>query len=313
MEAPQEVARPTTRVSGTNPSARRRFDPTGLIFLLPFLVAYVLFLIWPIILGFRMSFFNWSLVSSGARKFLGLGNYRELLGDPVFWSSLWHTLLFTILSTPPLVLIALVLAMLVNRVRFAQWFFRFSFFAPFVLPVSVVALIWIWLFQPGFGLINSYLTSLGLGEVAWLPDKNVAMISAVIVTVWWTIGFNFVLYLAGLQEIPRDLYDASAVDGAGPLAQARWITIPMLSRTTVLVVVLQILASLKVFDQIYVMYTQGGLNYPATRPIVGYVFDQGFTSYRVGYGSAMSYVFFLVILAVSIGLVLVARRREERV
>jgi multiple sugar transport system permease protein len=310
MKAPQEVARPSTQVSGTKPAARRRFDPTGLIFLLPFLVAYTLFLIWPIILGFRMSFFNWSLVSGGASEFLGLENYRELFGDPVFWSSMWHTILFTLLSTPPLVLIALVLAMLVNRVTFAQWFFRFSFFAPFVLPVSVVALIWIWLFQPGYGLINSYLTSLGLGEVGWLTDANVAMITVVIVTVWWTIGFNFVLYLAGLQEIPEDLYDASAVDGAGALAQTRWVTIPMLSRTTVLVIVLQILASLKVFDQIYVMYTQGGLNYPVTRPIVGYIYDQGFTSYRVGYGSAMSYVFFVVILAVSVVWFAVARRRE---
>jgi multiple sugar transport system permease protein len=310
MEAPQEVARPSTRVSGTKPSARRRFDPTGLIFLLPFLVAYTLFLIWPIILGFRMSFFNWSLVRGGASEFLGLENYRELFGDPVFWSSMWHTVLFTLLSTPPLVLIALVLAMLVDRVTFGQWFFRFSFFAPFVLPVSVVALIWIWLFQPGYGLINSYLTSLGLGEVGWLSDANVAMITVVIVTVWWTIGFNFVLYLAGLQEIPQDLYDASAVDGAGALAQTRWVTIPMLSRTTVLVVVLQVLASLKVFDQVYVMYTQGGLNYPVTRPIVGYIYDQGFTSYRVGYGSAMSYVFFLIILVVSAVWFAVARRRE---
>jgi ABC-type sugar transport system permease subunit len=305
-----EVTEKTTRSAGAKPAGRRRTDLTGLLFLLPFLVAYVLFLIWPIILGFRMSFFNWSLVSGSAQKFIGLGNYRELLGDPVFWSSLWHTLLFTILSTPPLVLIALVLAMLVNRVRFAQWFFRFSFFAPFVLPVSVVALIWIWLFQPGYGLINSYLTSLGLGEVSWLTGENVAMITVVIVTVWWTVGFNFVLYLAGLQEIPTDLYDASAVDGASALEQTRWVTIPLLSRTTVLVVVLQILASLKVFDQIYVMYTQGGLNYPVTRPIVGYVYDQGFTSYRVGYGSAMSYAFFLIILLVSIVWFLVARRRE---
>jgi multiple sugar transport system permease protein len=311
MEAPERVARPATRTSTTKPTGRRGSNLTGLIFLLPFLIVYTLFLLWPVILGLRMSFFNWSLVGGGASEFLGLQNYRELFGDPVFWVSLWHTVLFTLLSTPPLVLLALVLAMLVNRLRFAQWFFRFSFFAPFVLPVSVVALIWIWLFQPGFGLINSYLTSLGLGEVAWLPDKNVAMITAVLVTVWWTIGFNFVLYLAGLQEIPRDLYDASAVDGAGSLAQARWITIPMLSRTTVLVVVLQILASLKVFDQIYVMYTQGGLNYPATRPIIGYVFDQGFTSYRVGYASAMSYVFFVIILAVSVIWFVVARRRGE--
>jgi len=143
MEAPERVARPISRTSSAKPVGRRRFDLTGPTFLLPFLVAYALFLIWPIILGFQMSLYNWSLVSGGASQFLGLQNYRELFGDPVFWSSLWHTILFTLLSTPPLVLIALVLAMLVNRVRFAQWFFRFSFFAPFVLPVSVVALIWI--------------------------------------------------------------------------------------------------------------------------------------------------------------------------
>src|SRR5215213_219878 len=311
MEAPERVARPATRTSTTKPTGRRGSNLTGLIFLLPFLIVYTLFLLWPVILGLRMSFFNWSLVGGGASEFLGLQNYRELFGDPVFWVSLWHTGLFTLLSTPPLVLLALVLAMLVNRLRFAQWFFRFSFFAPFVLPVSVVALIWIWLFQPGFGLINSYLASLGLGEVGWLSDANVAMITVVIVTVWWTVGFNFVLYLAGLQEIPEDLYDASAVDGAGALAQTRWVTIPMLSRTTVLVVVLQVLASLKMFDQIYVMYTQGGLNYPVTRPIIGYVYTQGFTSYRVGYGSAISYVFFAIILIVSIIWFVVARRREE--
>lgn len=248
----------TANTSGGNKAtAGRRINLTGFLFVLPFLTVYVLFLVWPILLGLRMSFYNWSLVGTGTSEFLGLANYRELFGDPNFWSSLWHTVLFTLLSTPLLVLLALGLALLANRAIPARWFFRLSFFAPYVLPSSVVALIWIWLYQPGFGLINGYLTALGLPEVSWLTDEKVAMLSVVIATVWWTIGFNFVLYLAGLQEIPQELYEAAAIDGAGSAAQTRFITIPLLGRTTFLIVVLQILASLNVFDQIYIMNTQG--------------------------------------------------------
>jgi multiple sugar transport system permease protein len=153
---------------------------------------------------------------------------------------------------------------------------------------------------------------LGLPEVAWLPEESTAMISVVIATVWWTLGFNFILYLAGLQEIPQDIYDAASVDGAGPLAQVRYITIPLLTRTTILILTLQIFASLNVFDQIYIMNTEGGLNYTATRPIIQYVYEQGFTSYRIGFASAMSFVFFLLVLVVGIIQVFVANsgRRE---
>jgi ABC-type sugar transport system permease subunit len=241
---------------------------------------------------------------------LGLANYKELFGDPDFWLSLWHTVLFTLLSTPPLVILSLVLALLANRAIPARWFFRLAFFAPWLLPSTIVALIWVWLYQPGFGLINSYLISLGLPEVAWLAGENVAMISVVIATVWWTLGFNFVLYLAGLQEIPQELYDASAVDGAGALSQVRWIIVPLLARTTILIVTLQIFSSLNVFDQIYVMNTSGGLNYTVTRPIIQYVYEQGFTSYRVGFASAMSYVFFVLVLVVGLAQFAVANRRR---
>jgi multiple sugar transport system permease protein len=275
----------------------------------PFLIAYVAFLIFPVLLGLRLSFYNSSLVSGDA-QFLGLANYKELFGDSDFWLSLWHTVLFTLLSTPPLVILSLVLALLANRAIPARWFFRLSFFAPWVLPSSVIALIWVWLYQPGFGLINSYLISLGLPEVDWLAGENVAMLSVVIATVWWTLGFNFVLYLAGLQEIPQELYDASAVDGAGPLSQVRWITVPLLARTTILIVTLQIFASLNVFDQIYIMNTSGGLNYTVTRPIIQYVYEQGFTSYRVGFASAMSYVFFVLVLVVGLAQFAVANRRR---
>ncbi len=290
--------------------AGERSDLAGLAFVLPFLIAYGLFLIWPIIQGFRMSLFNWSLTGSGTDEFMGLGNYREAFNDANFWSSIWHTILFTLLSTPPLVILSLVLALLANRVIPAKWLFRLAFFAPYLLPVSVVVLIWNWLYQPGFGLINNYLTRIGVGEVGWLSDVDVAMISVVIVTVWWTIGFNFVLYLAGLQEIPADIYEAAALDCATGLEQVRSITVPLLARTTTLILVLQVLASLKVFDQIFLL-TNGGPNF-STRPVIQYVYEQGFTTYRVGYASAISYAFFLLILVVSlVQFWLLSRRREQ--
>jgi multiple sugar transport system permease protein len=279
------------------------------LFMTPFLVMYLAFVIGPAIYMLIMSFFDTSLTKSGLGPFAGLDNFGEALSSPDFWASMWHTIWFTILSTPPLVIIALALALLVSRVTRLQWLFRLAFFAPYVLPVSVIVLIWNWLYQPGFGLINSYLTSLGLGEVNWLGQPGVAMVSAVIATVWWTLGFNFVLYLAGLQEIPRDLYEAASMDGAGPWQQIRRITIPMLSRTTSLVIVLQIIASLKLFDQAYIM-TSGGPNY-ATRPLLEYVYDMGFTDFRTGYAAAVSTLFFILVLAVSAVWVFLTRRQEQ--
>jgi multiple sugar transport system permease protein len=283
----------------------------GWLFSTPFFILYLLFLLWPIIAAARTSLFDESLVGHTAWR--GLKNYTELLGDAQWWAAMWHTLLFTLLSTPPLVLLALGLALLVSRVARMQWLFRLTFFAPFVLPVSVVVLIWNWLYQPDFGLINSYLNSLGLGQVNWLGQPFVAMVSVVIATVWWTLGFNFVLYLAGLQEIPRELYEAAATDGATTWQQTRAITIPLLRSTTIMVVMLQVIASLKVFDQIYLL--QNGTAGPnnSTRPAIQYIYETGFTSYRLGYASALSFLFFVAIVIVSLllfRLVRVARRAE---
>ena len=225
---------------------------------------------------------------------------------------MWHTALFTLLSVPPLVILALGLALLVTRARRLQWLWRLAFFAPYVLPVSVVVLIWNWLYQPGFGLINSYLTSLGLSEVNWLGQPGVAMIAVVIATVWWTVGFNFVLYLAGLQEIPRELYEAAACDGARPMQQLRRITLPLLTSTTVLVTTLQVIASLKVFDQIYLLQQFGAGPQDSTRPAIQYIYETGFTQYRLGYASAMSFVFFLVVVAVALVSIWLVRKAGTR-
>jgi multiple sugar transport system permease protein len=286
-----------------------RQERSALWFLTPFIVLYLLFIIGPALYGLLMSFFNTSLVKPGLSSFAGLGNYVEALSNADFWSSLWHTIWFTILTTPPLIVLAFVLALLADRVARGRWFFRLAFFAPFVLPSAVMALIWTWLYTPGLGLIENALGKIGITAPNWLGDPIWAMPSLALATVWWTLGFNFVLYLAGLQDIPRELYEAAALDGAGPWQQIRRITIPLLGRTTTLVAVLQVIASLKVFDQMYIM-TQGGPNF-RTRSILMYIYDETFTNFRVGYGAAVSMLFFLVVLAVSVIWFWLVRQREE--
>jgi multiple sugar transport system permease protein len=283
----------------------------GLGFLAPFLLLYLLFLVGPSLYGLVMSFFNTSLVKGGLGTFAGLGNYAEAFRTPEFWSALWHTVWFTILTTPPLVALALVFALLADRVVRGRWFYRLVFFAPYVLPSAVVALIWNWLYTPDLGLLAGIVSWFGGTPPAWLGDPAWAMISVAATTVWWTLGFNFVLYLAGLQEIPRDLYEAASIDGASPWQQMTRITIPLLGRTTTLVMVLQVIASLKIFDQVYLM-TSGGPDF-STRVAIQYIADVGFTDYRVGYASAVSMVLFAVILVVSLVWFAIVRRQEREV
>jgi multiple sugar transport system permease protein len=289
---------------------RRSDTRTALLFIAPFFVFYALFLLWPIALQVIDSFRSTGLNSTADAHFIGLDNYRELFSDSAFWWAVWHTILFTILTTVPLVVLGLVLAVLANRKLPGRWFFRTAFFAPYVLPSAVVALIWVWMFQPSIGLVNSWLSDIGIGEVNWLGDKTMAMFAVAIATVWWTLGFNFLLYLAGLQGIPPTVYDAAAVDGATGFRTFRYVTLPLLKRTHVLVVALQIIASLKLFDQVYLMTNGGPDN--ATRSSLLYIFQEGFQEWRIGYASALSVIFFLIVVVASSLQILAFRGAEGR-
>lgn len=277
-------------------------------FLAPFGLFYVVFILGPLAYQFVSSFFSTSLVRPGIGRALGLDNYVEVLTNSMFWIAVRNTVVFTLLTTVPLVLLGLAMAILVNRMTRAQWLYRLAFFTPYVLPSATMALIWYFLYSPGLGLIDSILSVFGVKSAALLGNPSTALAAVALSTVWWTLGFNFVLYLAGLQEIPRDLYEAASLDGASAWQQIRLITVPMLGRTTTLVIVLQIIASLKVFDQIFIM-TQGGPD-TATIPVLEYVYNTGFTDYRVGAASAASMVFFLLILGVSAVWLTLTRRSQ---
>lgn len=306
------AAAPAPR-SSPPPAARgtARRSAAGLWFVLPFTVLFATFMVWPLLAGLWASFTDRSLAKDDS-SFIGLANWAEMMGDPAVWQSLWVTLFFTLLTTPPLVAIALAMALLTHRATARiGWFLRFSYFAPFLMPVAVVTLIWEWMYQPGFGMINGLLATVGIPEVSWLTDENTVLPAIAFTTVWWTVGFNYLLYLAALQGIPRYVYEAAAIDGAGAWRRFTSITVPLLRRTTALIVLLQMVASLKLFDQAYLMTNgSGGPNY-AARPIIGYIFESGFTGLRIGYASAISYLFFAVIIVVSVLQFRLFSRKED--
>lgn len=278
-------------------------------FALPYMVAFGLFLILPILWGIWMSLTNQSLASNRF-KFVGFSNYIEALTAPEMWQSLGNTVIFTLISTVPLVIVSFLLAYLVVAGLPGQWLWRLTFFTPYLLPVSVVTAIWGVMFANDFGFINGILQHLNIGQVGWLSDKHVAMWSIALTTVWWTVGFNFLLYLSALQNIPDQVYEAAQIDGAGPWRRLVSVTLPIIRPTTIMIILLQILASLKVFDQIFLL-TAGGPD-GATRSIIQYIYDTGFSGYRVGYASAVSYIFFAIIVLISLfQMAVVSRGRQE--
>lgn len=272
-------------------------DMNALLFLLPFLIVYILFTIFPVIKGFEMSLYDWSL--AGKVKFVGLENYLKMFSDPTFWQTLWNTTVFVILSTPTMILLSLGLALLANLNTKAKTLFRSSYFIPTILSVSVVSYLAIFLLQPYDGFVNNAIHAIGIdAELFWMDDPILAWITIVGVTLWWTVGFNMVLFLTGLQEIPDSLYEASEIDGATRWQMFRYITIPQLVPIGRVILLLQILASFKVFAQI-LLITDGGPN-GATRPLIQYIYEEGFTNSNLGYAATMSYALFFILLILSI-------------
>lgn len=244
-----------------------------------------------------MSLYEWNLVRK--LEFVGLENYTEMFQDEFFWDSLWNTTLFVILTTPTMVALALVLALLANLNTKLQTFFRGSFFLPSILSVAVISFLAIFMLQPYNGLVNTVLQLVGINaEPFWMADKTLAWVTIVVVTLWWTVGFNMVLFLAGLQDIPESLYEASEIDGATRWEQFRYITLPQLIPIGRVILLLQILASYKVFAQI-LLITGGGPG-GATRPLIQYIYEVGFTKNNLGYAATMSYALFFILLVLSI-------------
>jgi multiple sugar transport system permease protein len=273
-----------------------RRDWRGLLFVTPFLSLYALILIFPLLRGLWLSLNQVDLF--GAGHFVGAGNYVSLAHDPVFGTSLVNTFKVTLMIVPVLTIVALLLAIALNRATTGAAIIRGIFFSSAVLSVTIVTLIWRFVLAPDAGLLGELATALGRQPLPFLSDEHLVLPALAITTIWWSLGFPMLLFLAGLQQIPADMYEAAALDGAGRWTTFRRITLPSLRRTVVLVVMLQTAAQLQLFGQSQLM-TGGGPS-GASRTAVLFLFETAFGRWELGYASAAAEVLFLIILAVTL-------------
>ncbi|ADQ13612.1 carbohydrate ABC transporter permease [Halanaerobium hydrogeniformans] len=281
----------------------------ALPFILPFMIVYLVFLVFPIIRGFWMSLHRWTIVRK--MHFVGLSNYIEMFQDSSFWSSFGNTMIFVLVSTPTIVLAGLVLALICNQKIRGKLFLKIAFFLPYVLSVAVISSIMVYLFQTNNGFINMFLEDIGVisNGIQWLSQDLLAWFVIVFATLWWTVGFNMILYLAALQDIPESYYEAASVDGATQLEQFLYITLPQLKPITWVIVLLQIIFSYKVFAQIWLI-TGGGPG-TSTRPIIQYIYETSFRQNSLGYGATMSFTIFVILIIISVAQIVIRRKRSD--
>jgi multiple sugar transport system permease protein len=285
--------------------------PAGVWFVAPALTLIGVFFFLPVAASLLLSFTDFDIYALGRLdrlRFIGLDNYRRLLADPLFWTALGNTLYFVVVGGPLSVLVSLGAALLVNHrlTRFQGWF-RTLLFLPVVTTLVAVAVVWRYLYHPRHGFLNYVLGWVGLPPIDWLGDPDWAMPAIILMAVWKNFGFNMVVFIAGLQSIPRRLYEAAEIDGADGWAQFRYITLPMLAPTFLFVTVITLIGYFQLFAEPYVM-TQGG---PAdsTLSVALLMFQEGFRWWNLGYAAAVAFVLFLIILA---GTLVQARLRRGR-
>jgi multiple sugar transport system permease protein len=258
----------------------------------PFALVYFAFLIYPSIRVLQLSFTNANIAGSG--QFVGLANYARLLLDPGFWNALWNTLYFILLTVVPNTALGLLMALMVVRLYHLRRLVLGMFFLPYVLPVSVVTNLWTWMLDQNFGIVNY----LARSSVAWFQDPLFAMPAVALVTLWWTVGFNVLLFMAALQGVPQELYEAASLDGATGFQLFRYVTWPLIWPVTSLVLTLQLIAQFKIFDQVYLL-TQGG-PFDKTVVVLLQLYRSAFQQQEGGYSSAIGVVLLLIILLASL-------------
>ena len=301
------VGRPATEIGLTGRRGRERTvrawlsrvvnsdAVAGYVLLLPTLIGLALFSLGPVVASALLSFSRWDGLT--APVWTGMENYRLLFTDPLFWTALRNTAYYTVGSVVPAIVLSLLLALAVNQKIKGVVFFRTLFFLPVVSPPVAIAILWGWLYNAQYGLINAALDRLSLPPVQWLAEPSTAMPSIIIMSIWSGLGYNMVLFLAGLQGIPQELYEAATIDGANRWALFRFVTVPLLSPTTFFNLVLSMIGAFQLFDYVYVL-TQGGPMY-STLSIVLYIYQMAFQNFKMGYASALAYVLFVIIAVVT--------------
>lgn len=271
---------------------------TPYLFLLPALIILGLTVIWPALQAFYLSFTRYEYDITQAPEWVGLANFQKLIADKIFWQTLINTLLYLVVVVPILVILPLGLAILVNqKLRGISWF-RAAYYTPVIISMVVAGLAWKWLYAEN-GLLNQILKLIGFPEgIPWLTSPNWALFSVMAVTIWKGLGYYMVIYLAGLQSIPNELYEAAAIDGSDGLKKHWDITVPLMKPYLFLVAVISAISATKVFEEVYIM-TQGGPR-NSSKTVVYYLYDRAFRDLEVSYACTIGLVLFLIILSLSI-------------
>ncbi|WP_128658028.1 carbohydrate ABC transporter permease [Paenibacillus sp. 598K] len=284
-------------------SKRRRRGPlareaqrTGWLFVSPMVLGFTLLLLFPMGRALYMSLMDWPLL--GEHAFIGLDNYRTIATDDVFWKVFGNTLYFTAGLVPFNIVLALLLALLLAKSMKGIGLFRTAIFVPVMTSLIVWSIVWKYMFATDSGLINQMLLMMNIEGPAWLYDEKLAMPAVIVTSVLKNVGLNMVLFIAALQQVPRSLYEAAMLDGAGKTRSFFHVTLPMITPTVFLTVVMTVIGSLKVFGQIYVM-TQGGPS-NSTKVLVYYIWEKAFKLFQMGYASALAFVLFFVVLVLTL-------------
>ncbi|MBW6456232.1 MAG: sugar ABC transporter permease [Trueperaceae bacterium] len=279
------------------------------LYLIPSLILLVAFTYYPILSSVYISLHEWNLFTPEP-KFVGFENYTILFGDPLFWRVARNTLVYVAVTIPITMAMALIMAILLNeRLGWLRNAYRVAAFYPTMIPMAAAAMLWVWLLNPGIGLINHYLASFGVPRIEWLYNMDWALPAIMMTAIWKNFGYFMLIYLAGLQNLPGELYEAASLEGAGFLHKVRLITLPLLAPTTVFVVVVGIITSFNVFDLVHLM-TQGGPG-NRTNVLVYYIYQHAFRFADYGMGSALTVVFVVMILAVILVLMRLLERRTH--
>lgn len=280
-----------------NDSKYRKGDlPSAILFLSPTLVIFSTFILFPVFFSFYLSFQKWNMFS-GEATYVGLDNYIRMFESAEFWIVLKNTAIYTLGTIPLNMALSLAIAYVLNKKLAGKKFLRTAFFAPVIISPVAAAVIWRWMYDPNFGLVNYFIGFFGFDAVNWLNEPTAAMFALIIMGVWKTFGINMVMFSAGLQGIPDSYYEAAELDGAGKFAKFWHITIPMLAPTTFFIMIMSMISSFQVFDLVYVLTSGGPLG--STKVLVFYVYEYAFKFFEMGYASAISYFLFALLFVLT--------------
>lgn len=294
---------------------------TGFAYLAPALAILLSFRIIPIFMSVRISLYDWGM--AGARKFVGFANYLQVLKDPIFYSSLLNTFWYALFTVPTMLCLSLLIAVLLNQKIKAQGFYRTLYYLPVVTSIVAVSIVWKWLFNPERGLLNYLLSLINVSSIRWLEDPrgifalvfeplgvnlpsglagpSIALCSLIIMSIWKGLGYNIVIFLAGLQNIPTQYYEAAKIDGAGPFRLFRNVTWPLLTPTTFYILIMSTIVAFEAFAQVWIMTgPPPGGPLGTTKVVMYYFYEQSFELWRLGYGASIAFIAFLIILALTI-------------